>query len=92
MYRNVNTENVLPHSRMSISVYIPPNVDTIYFYIFFSFTLYPAPSMVGRGKTFRYSHCAAEFWGYCKLSGGTQRRALPCYQSKKMKIFNIPFP
>ena len=35
---------------------------------------------------------SAEFWRHCVLGDGTQRRALPFYQSEKMKILNISFP
>ena len=36
-------------------------------------------------KTLR-SPLSAKFWRHCVLSGGTQRRALPRYQSEEMKI------
>ena len=32
------------------------------------------------------SPLSAEFWSYCVLSGGTQRRTLPRYQSEETKI------
>ena len=41
-------------------------------------------------KTFR-TPLSAEFRKHCVLSGGTQRRVLPRYQCKKMKILNITF-
>ena len=34
----------------------------------------------------------AEFSGHCILSGETQRRALYCYQSEKIKILNNLLP
>ena len=40
----------------------------------------------------RSSLVSSELWRHCGLSGGTQYRALPRYQSEKMKIWNILFP
>ena len=44
--------------------------------IFISFSLYSAHSRVGR--------LSAEFWSHCVLSGRTERRALPRYQSEEI--------
>ena len=35
---------------------------------------------------------SAGFWEHCMLSGGTQRRTLPRYQSEETKILCISFP
>ena len=54
-----------------------------------SFTLYLAHSRIGRGNLIlghSVAHFRAEFWMHCVLSGGTQRRALPRYQGKEIKI------
>ena len=67
------------------------------YYIFFSFTLYPAHNTLVRRNLGTYCHIslsvAIEHFRFphsqCMLSGGTQRCALPCYQNEKIKILNI---
>ena len=63
----------------------------------FSFTLYLAHSRIGSRnlgtkcsvlRHFCYS-LPAELSRHCVLSGWTQHRALACYHSEEMKIFNI---
>ena len=51
---------------------------------FFSFTLYPAHSKVGRVIT------TAEFSRHCVLSGVNHHRGWPCYQSDEIKTSLIP--
>ena len=62
-------------------------------WFFFSFTLYPAGRIVGRGaeketcvKTLLLS---VVFWRHCALSGGSQWLAYASTQERKMKIFYI---
>ena len=73
---------------------------SIYFlnFLCFSFTLYPADlvlihSAQWEGSYWRHFRfpMSTELWRHCVLSGGTQRRALPRYQSEEMKIWNISF-
>ena len=63
-------------------------IKSYFFYLFISYTLYPALSGRQREPSIETlgSQLSAELWSYCVLSGRPHRRALPPHQSEEMEI------